>query len=184
MRVSRIIGTATFSLRTARAQERKYLMDNKDSRINQILSYLAKAASTAADGVTEAMQSAGDAVNDKYSVFRLNIDLGRLQAEQEKMFMDIGRTMFMVKTGAFDQKDADGEVIDGQDTVDKLLNLAEEKQAEIDEAAKKVSDLSGDIVCPVCSKVSGPKDHYCSACGTKLPEIEEEEAESEEEGKD
>lgn len=159
-------------------------MDNRDSRINQILSYLAKAATTAADGVNEAVQNAGNAVNDKYSVFRLNIDLSRLQAEQEKMFQDIGRTMFMVKTGAFDQKDEDGEVIDGQDTVDKLLSLAEDKQAEIDEAAKKVQDLNGDVVCPVCSKVSKPVDKYCSACGTKLPEPEEETAEDEENDED
>ena len=147
-------------------------MDNKDSRINQILSYLAKAASTAADGVNEVVQSAGSAVGDKYSTFKLNMELSRLQTEQEQMFEDIGRTMFMVKTGAFDQKTAEGEVIDGQDTVDKLLGLAEEKQAEIDDTAKKVSDLSGDAVCPVCSNVCEPKACYCSACGTKLPEKE------------
>lgn len=156
-------------------------MDNKDSRIDQILSYLAKAAATAADGVNEAVQSAGNVVNDKYSVFKLHLDLNRLQEEQEKVFRDIGRTMFMVKTETFDEKNDEGEAIDGQQAVDELLDLAVEKQDKIDEAAKKVNDLNGDVVCTECGKVSGPKDCYCSACGTKLPEQETKEpAESEE----
>ena len=154
-------------------------MDNKDSRINQILSYLAKAASTAADGVNEAVQSAGSAVGDKYSIFKIQMDLSRLQEEQAKMFQDIGRTMLMIKTGAFEQKNTEGEPIDGQETVDKLLALAEEKQIEIDEAAKKVNELSGDIVCSVCGIVCNSKDIYCSSCGTKLPVFEAEEEQSE-----
>lgn len=155
-------------------------MDNKDTRINQILAYLAKAATTAADGVNDVVQSAGSAVGDKYTTFKLNMELSRLQSEQEQIFEDIGRTMLMVKTGAFSQKNADGEVIDGQDTVDKLLALAEEKQAEIDKTAQEINNLSGQNVCPVCSNVCQPKDCYCSVCGTKFPEKEAAKAENNE----
>lgn len=152
-------------------------MNDNDKRINVILSYLAKAASTAVEGVNEAVHSAGNAVGDKYNNFKLGIELSRLKAEQTKMFEDLGRTLFMVKTGAFgDGQTVDGEEITGQETVDKLLALAEEKQAEIDAISQQIEENCGDIVCPVCGKVALPEDVFCSACGTKLPEPQPEEA--------
>lgn len=164
-------------------------MSNNDSRINQILSYLAKAASTAADGMSDVVQQAGSAVGDRYSVFKLKMDLTRLNGEQEKVFRDIGHTMFMVKNGAFEAGTTeDGEKIDDQETVDKLLGLAEDKQKEIDEISDRIKDLNGDVICPVCGKVARDGDVYCSACGTKLPKVappaEEETEEAEDESDD
>lgn len=149
-------------------------MDNNDNHIKQILDYLAKAATVAADGVSEVVQRAGNAVGGKYDNFKLGLELNRLHNEQAKMFEDLGRTLFMVKTGAFEaQQTEDGEEpIDGQETVDKLLQLAEEKQAQIDEVAQKLKEASGERACPVCGKVAEHDHIFCPACGTKLPEEE------------
>lgn len=158
---------------TATGPGKELNMDQNNSRIQQILSHLASAATTAADGVTEAVHSAGEAVGDKYSAFKLGVEINRLHDEQAKLFSDIGRTMFLIHTGGIpaDAKNEAGEVLDAQDTVDKLLALADDKQREIDEATEQLNKLNGQRVCVVCGKVAANSaDKYCAACGTKLPE--------------
>ncbi|MDL2325294.1 hypothetical protein LJC61_09170 [Ruminococcaceae bacterium OttesenSCG-928-A16] len=148
--------------------------DNKDNRINQILASLAAAATSAADGVTDAVHTAGQVVGEKYDAVKLNIELARLQEEQKKLFADIGRTMFMIQAGTIaDSADTDSELVDAQQTVDRLLLLADQKQQEIDLTADRLFKLNGNIVCNVCGKVCSGKDSFCSACGAKLPEMEE-----------
>ncbi len=144
-------------------------MDNNDNRINQIFGYLAKAVSAAADGVSEVMQSAGSVVGQRYDHFRLGVELGHLEAEQGHLFYKIGRTTFRVKTGVYGEKGAEGETGDGQAEVDKLMELAQDKQAQIDEITEKINEYNGDVICPGCGKVCTVDDVYCSACGTKLP---------------
>ncbi len=146
-------------------------MDKKDSKVNQILAHLAGAASVAKDGVSDAVQTAGQAVNEKYSAVKLTLEVNRLHDEQIKLFADIGRTMFLVRTGAFDAevKTEDGTTVDAQQTIDALLEQADQKQTEIDAAAEKLAALNGTKVCAVCGHAADPKDVYCSACGTKFP---------------
>lgn len=148
--------------------------DNKDNRINQILASLATAASTAADGVSDAVQTAGQVVGEKYDAVKLNVELARLQEDQKKLFSDIGRTMFMIQSGAVVAgNEESGELVDAQQTIDRLLLLADQKQQEIDLAADRLYKLNGNVVCNICGKVCSGKDVYCAACGAKLPSEKE-----------
>lgn len=154
-------------------QGKELMMENKNSKIDQILAHLAEAASVAASAATDAVQSAGNVVGDKYNSVKVTLELNRLQDEQSKLFCDIGRTMFLIQTGAFvdEPKTEAGEVIDAQETVDRLLALASDKQQEIDAAAQRLTELSGDRVCAVCGTIStNPRDKFCANCGAKLPE--------------
>ncbi len=141
-------------------------MSEQNNRIHQILAHLADAASLAADGVGSVVQAAGNAVEDRYDQVKLNFELGRLQAAQQKLFSSIGHTLFLIKSG---QLDGDGEG-GAEGTVDELLALCEEKQREIDAISKRLEELSGKVVCPVCGRVCDAKDTYCGTCGTKLPQ--------------
>ncbi|MGD9560612.1 MAG: hypothetical protein AB7V55_08420 [Oscillospiraceae bacterium] len=145
---------------------------DKDSRIRQILAHLGSAASTAADGVNEAVHSAGEMVGDKYAAFKLGVEINRLQDEQCKLFCDIGRTMYMIHTGAIpsEPENAEGETMDAQQTVDQLLAKADEKQKALDEATEKLNKLNGQKVCAVCGAVANPKDKFCANCGAKFPD--------------
>lgn len=151
--------------------------DKKDSRINEILTHLACAASAAADSVSDVVQSTGQVVGDKYDVVKLNIELARLQEEQRKLFSDIGRTLFLVKSGevAADptpEEAIEPEVSDAQQTIDRLLLLADQKQQEIDDITLRLKKLNGATVCIICGKVADSKDIFCSVCGAKLPKDE------------
>lgn len=148
-------------------------MEPKTNRIHQILAHLADAATTAADGMSDAMHSAGTAVGDKYSALKLNIELSRLQEEQRKLFCDIGRTMFLIQSGGAGA-DNGNEMVDAQQTVDRLLLLADQRQQEIDMVSQKLNSLNGDKVCTACGQVCHEVDTFCSSCGAKLPSFEKE----------
>lgn len=155
---------------------------SNESHINKIISHLASAATTAADGVGCAVKAAGQVVNDQYDRLKLNMDMTRLQQEQEKLFTEIGRCMYNLQAGKFETEATteEGKAIDAQQEVDQLLQVADEKQQEIDLTAEKLHKLSGVAVCPNCAKVVDKEDTFCSACGEKLPEIVEEPEETEE----
>lgn len=145
-------------------------MERKPDKISQILTHLAGAASAAADGVSDAVHAGKQAVGEKYDEVKLSIELSRLQEEQQKYFRDIGRTMHLIQSGVFAAEDdaTQGELVDAQQTIDRLLLLADQKQQEIDQIAQRLSELNGSKMCVVCGKVASSKDSYCAACGTKL----------------
>lgn len=147
-------------------------MDNNNNKIHQIISYLASAASVAVDGVTEVVQGAGDAVGNTVGSVKMSFDISRLHDEQVKLFTDIGRTMFLIKTGGLKDGETtvDGEVVNAQDTVDQLLQQALDKQAEIDELTARRSEARGQKICPNCARVCSCEDVFCAQCGEKLPE--------------
>lgn len=149
-------------------------MDNKNNRVSQILAHLADAASSAATGVSDAVQSAGQAIGGKYDSVKLNFELGRLHDDQEKLFADIGRTMYLIQSGAFSSEpEGTAPLVDAQQTIDTLLLQADQKQQDIDLAAERLNKLNGSKVCPVCAKISNGKDIFCSACGARLPNYED-----------
>lgn len=145
---------------------------DKDGRINQILAHLASAASIAGSGVSEAVNSAGSKVEEKYSEFKLKMDLARLKEEMDKLLANVGRTMYMIHIGALAdaQKTEDGTILDTQEAIDNLLKQADQKQAEIDAISDTLAKTSGKRACAVCNKVADSDDQYCSACGAKLPD--------------
>lgn len=145
-------------------------MAEENNRIHQIIANLSSAASVAVDGVNDAVQNAGNVVTGKYDGIRMNMELNRLQDEQEGLFADIGRIMFKLQGGkAAGMEDDATQMVDAQQEVDRLLLLADQKQQEIDLCAARIFRNSGNVVCAGCGKVSAGKDTYCPSCGTKLP---------------
>lgn len=144
-------------------------MDNNDKRIEQILNQITSAASAAASGVSDAMQNAGLKVGEKYDVMKVSIELSRIQDEQKKLFTDIGRTLYLIKSSSTTNLDsAQSQLKDAQKTVDRLLLIADQKQQEIDYLAERLAKLNGSKICNVCGKIMPGKDIFCSSCGSKL----------------
>lgn len=150
-------------------------MDNNsnNSRIQQIIAHLAGAASVAADGVTDAVQAASSVVGDKYDAMKLTIEIHKLQEEQNHLFADIGRALFIVKTSESPQTSEDeSQVAGAQGEIDQLLESAILKQTEINESSEKLAKLTNSRVCSTCGKNCDDKDLYCSSCGAELSKSE------------
>lgn len=142
----------------------------EENRIHEILANLSSAASVAADGVSDAVQNASSVVSSKYDSLKMNIELNRLQDEQDDIFADIGRTMFRLQSGKIvSGSEEQEELINTQQKVDLLLLQADQKQQEIDLIAERIFKNSGSVVCENCGKICTSKDEYCGRCGTKLP---------------
>ena len=69
-----------------------------DSNVNKILQNIVNTATLAADEAKAAVHSAGKAVAGKYDEVKMNIELARLSDEQEDVFSDIGRMLFLMHT--------------------------------------------------------------------------------------
>lgn len=151
-----------------------FMENNNNSRIQQIIAHLAGAASVAADGVTDAVQTAGNVVGEKYDSIKLTIEIRKLQDEQTKLFSDIGRALFIVKNGKTTAtSDDEGAISGAQDEIDRILELASEKQAEIDTASQKLADLQGTVNCSDCGKATDTANSYCPSCGASIAKPEE-----------
>ena len=147
------------------------MRQNNKGPVYDILAHLTGAAAAAADGMTDAVHTAGQIVGEKYDVIRLNIDLSKLQDEQNKLFVALGRMLYSLQSEAGEQAGDEGDkaVLDAQQTVDRLLLLVDQKQQEIDLVAKKLHRLNGSELCHICGKVCHVKDSFCPGCGAKLP---------------
>ena len=140
-------------------------MSNRDF-LDELFRHLSDVSQTAIDNMSEAVHSASQAFGDKYDVVKLNIELSRLRAEQERLFENIGRTLFYVQ---FSTKSPQGpDTGNAQETVDELLSFAANKQHEIDDSLAALSKLTGNQTCPKCGKVCDNQDAFCSACGCIL----------------
>lgn len=143
--------------------------NNNNSRIQQIIAHLAGAASIAADGVTDAVHTAGNAVGEKYDSIKLTVEIRKLQDEQNKLLADIGRALFIVKNGSVpDSTESNADVSDAQAEIDRILELAAEKQVEIDTASQKLTELQGTKTCHNCNSRTDPANKYCPSCGASL----------------
>lgn len=137
-------------------------MAGNDNRMGEILGHLGRAAGAAAGSVSDATKAASAKIGEKYNVLKLNLDINRMHSEQDKLFSEIGRALFMVKQGGDDAEST-------QQTVDDLLGQAEEKQREIDEAGRRLAKLSGKQTCTACGRSCSDEDSFCAACGARLP---------------
>lgn len=149
-----------------------------DQKISQLLQDLSEAAANAADSVSAAVQSARDAVSEKYDTVKLNLELSRLEDQQEDIFSDIGRMLFLMHTG----KVQDNVVTDEgdktpQQVIDALLVNAEQMQQQIDAVEEKLgveleqeeaAQPADGTPCPSCGHVCRPDDVFCAACGGRL----------------
>lgn len=137
-----------------------------DNNVRNILHNLVNTASAAADEAKNVMQSAGKAVADKYDAAKVNMELSRMRAEQERVFADIGRTMFLMNSGC-DAALADAEK-SPQQVIDSLLVAADQAQQEIDRLNARLGELRSNQLCPACGRTCGEHDAFCSVCGAKL----------------
>lgn len=142
--------------------------NNNNGRIQQIIAHLAGAASVAADGVTDAVHTAGNAVGEKYDSIKLTIEVRKLQDEQTKLFSDIGRALFIVKNTTPPTSETENDVSEAQNEIDRILELAAQKQAEIDTATQRLADLQGTVICPNCSNSTDSSNRFCPSCGSSL----------------
>lgn len=138
---------------------------------NNILKMVQDFADKAADGAMNAMHSAGKAVAETYDSVKVNVERSRLENQQEEIFADMGRMLFLMQTGVV--KDTVG-TDDGdktpQQVIDALLVEADQCQQQID-ALKEKETISAPV-CSHCGRVCDEHDAFCAVCGTKLPEVE------------
>ena len=146
-----------------------------DSNVNKILQNIVNTATLAADEAKAAVHSAGKAVAGKYDEVKMNIELARLSDEQEDVFSDIGRMLFLMHTGAVkDTVMSDEGEKSPQQVIDALLVSAEQVQQEMDVITDKLTVCRNEKVCPCCGRICGEHDAFCAVCGTRLSEEEPE----------
>lgn len=138
-------------------------MDSKDVR--RMLESVAATAQEAADEAKEKMQSAGQSLSEKYDAAKLNLLLTRLRGEQERVFADMGRTLFLMDTGNYSEEEGHPTA---QQTIDRLLLAAEQKQQEIDRLLTRLAQVSDTRRCPACGRACGQDDRFCPECGARL----------------
>lgn len=149
-----------------------------DSNVNKILQNIVNTATLAADEAKAAVYSAGKVVAGKYDEVKMNIELARLSDEQENVFSDIGRMLFLIHTGTVkDTVMSDEGEKSPQQVIDALLVSAEQIQQEMDVITDKLTVCRNEKICPCCGRICAEQDAYCAVCGTRLSAGESETAE-------
>lgn len=140
-----------------------------DKNISRLLQNIVSTASIAADGARNAVHHAGKAVADKYDEVKLNVELARLEDEQESVFSDIGRMIYLMHTGVVRETvmSDEGEKSPNQ-VIDSLLIEAEQLGQQMDLITEKLTEFSDEKICPCCGRLCAEHDAFCSVCGTKL----------------
>lgn len=140
-----------------------------NSNINGILQNIVSTAAMAAVEAKTAVRSAGRAVAEKYDEVKLNVELLRLTEEQEDVFSDIGRMLFLLHTGVVtDTVMSDAGEKTPQQVIDSLLVSAEQLQQEMDVITGRLAAECDEKRCPECGHGCGAHDAFCAACGAKL----------------
>ena len=151
-----------------------------DSNMNRILQELTGAARDAADKAMAAASAARDAVSEKYDAVKMALEHSRLEDEQEDVFSDIGRMMFLMHTGKVtDTVATDDGPRTPQQVIDALLLNAEQLAQQMDAIEEKLAEEEDDedeeeafealYPCPHCGHLCAEGDRFCSACGGALP---------------
>ena len=142
-----------------------------NSNINAVLQNIVSTASMAASEAKTAVRSAGKRVAEKYDKVKLNVELLRLTEEQENVFSDIGRMLFLLHTGVVtDTVMSDEGEKTPQQVIDALLVSAEQLQQEMDVIADRLAVESDEKICPECGRICGGHDVFCAVCGARLTE--------------
>lgn len=138
-----------------------------ETDVRKLLQSLAASAASAAEEVRDAVTSAKNTVAEKYDVAKLSMTHTRLQTQQERLFTEIGRAMFLLRAKALPETAPEGEKTPRQ-MLESLLVNAEQVQQELDAVAEKMSAAKSEHVCPLCGRVCPEHDAFCATCGAKL----------------
>lgn len=142
-----------------------------NNNINAILQNIVSTAAMAASEAKTAVRSAGKAVAEKYDEVKLNVELLRLTEQQEDVFSDIGRMLFLLHTGVVtDTVMSDAGEKTPQQVIDSLLVSAEQLQQEMDVITGRLTVECDQRICPECGRSCGGHDVFCAACGARLAE--------------
>ena len=139
----------------------------KRKQFNRLLQQVGRTAAGAIENLGDMVHYAGYSLVEKMDEAKLSCTLSRRTAEQEAIFTEIGRTLYLLQSDAF--SDDTAERIDAQQELDHFLLLADRKQKEIDRLSEDLSLLAGCQVCPACDCVCKGADCFCSDCGEPLP---------------
>lgn len=107
-----------------------------------------------------ACKKTGEAVN----VQKLRIDLTSVEHKLNKLYAEFGKLQFA--------KIKDCET-DEQELSDLILDI-KEKLAEVDKLKGEITKLSGKINCPSCGATLPAAAQFCSRCGNKIVNEENE----------
>lgn len=152
-----------------------------DSNMTRILQELTGAARDAADKAMAAASAAKDVVSEKYDAVRMALEHNRLAGEQEDVFSDIGRMMFLLHTGKVRDTVAteEGEK-SPQQVIDALLLNAEQLGQQMDAIERRLAEVEASASasapeeeeagepCPFCGHLCAGDDNFCCACGARL----------------
>lgn len=139
-------------------------MDTNDMK--KMLAAIAVTAQEAADEAKEKMHSAGQTLSDKYDEAKLNLAFSRTKTEQERIFTDMGRILFLMDTGNAQPEDTSTAP---KQILSHLMVAAEQKQQELDRLRERLEKLNTGKKCPSCGNRCEDDDRYCHSCGAKLP---------------
>lgn len=149
-----------------------------DGNMSRILQELTGAARDAADRAVAAASAAREAVSDKYDAVKMTLEHSRLEDEQEDIFSDIGRMMFLMHTGKItDTVMTDDGPRTPKQVIDALLLSAEQIGQQMDaiearlacgEAGRAPEPPAAAKPCPHCGHPCADGDNFCAACGGKL----------------
>ncbi len=140
-----------------------------NNNINTILQNIVNTATMAANEAKTAVYSAGKAVAEKYDEVKLNVELLRLTEQQEDVFSDIGRMLFLMHTGVVkDTVMSDEGEKTPQQVIDSLLVNAQQLQQEMDAISERLTTECDEKLCPNCGRPCGGQDAFCAGCGAKL----------------
>ncbi|MDO5603192.1 MAG: zinc ribbon domain-containing protein [Oscillospiraceae bacterium] len=139
-----------------------------DMSIKKLLREVGRTASFAADEAKSAMGNAGKAVSNTADLAKANLQLLNLRADQEDIFAEIGKTMYLLNSGALKNDAAQEDGGEAGLKINRLLMKAAEKQSEIDYYTEKLAQRKGGRSCPACGKKCREDDAFCPSCGQKL----------------
>ncbi len=146
-----------------------------NSNINAILQNIVSTAAMAASEAKTAVRSAGKVVAEKCDEVKLNVELLRLTEQQEDVFSDIGRMLFLLHTGVVTETvTSDAGEKTPQQVIDSLLVGAEQLQQEMDVITGRLAAVCDERICPECGRSCGVDDVFCAACGARLAEAQPE----------
>ena len=104
-----------------------------------------------------------DEVQKLNEIRQLKSKVSDAQKQIDKIYLEIGKKIY-------DQyKEAPMAGMESE-----IVSITE-KFDEIEDLKQQICDVKGVVPCPCCGAEVGAKEKFCSNCGNKMPEVEEEE---------